>query len=62
VRFPKIRTYRVAIRESRIAVFANKRVSTIRVDGLATNGFFDGASRNAAWRSSALFPLLQCSF
>jgi hypothetical protein len=59
---PKIRSYRLAIRESRIPVFANKLVSTIRVGGLATNGFFDGGSRKAAWRSSALLPLLQRSF
>src|SRR5438874_6564183 len=52
-------SYRVAIRESRIPVFANKLVSTIRVGGLATNGFFDGGSRKAAWRSSILLPLLQ---
>jgi hypothetical protein len=46
--------YRDAVRDSRIAAFANKLV----FGGLATNGFFDGGSRKAAWQSSALFPLL----
>jgi hypothetical protein len=41
---------------------SNELISTIRVDGLATNGFFDGGSCKTAWRSSALFPLLQRSF
>jgi hypothetical protein len=31
-------------------------------DTLGTNGFFDGGSRKAAWCSSTLLPLLQCSF
>src|SRR5256885_6487240 len=32
-----------------------------RVGALGTNGFFDCGSRKAAWRSSILLPLLQCS-
>jgi hypothetical protein len=46
------------IRDSRIATTsANKTL----VDALGMNGLFDCGSRKAAWRSSILLPLLQCS-
>ena len=47
-----------AIRDSRIAsIPANEPWGR----GLGMNGFFDYGSRKAAWRSSTLLPLLQCS-
>ena len=38
-----------------------QRSPTTRVGALGTNRFFDCGSRKAAWRSSTLLPLLQCS-
>src|SRR5204862_4259911 len=50
-------SYDDAIRDSRIATTS----PTNPCEHLGTNGFFDCGSRKAAWRSSILLPLLQCS-
>src|SRR5206468_11983885 len=55
---PTARAISDAIRDSRIATTSAQQTPA---GALGTNGFFDCCSRKAAWRSSTLLPLLQCS-